>query len=162
MLGSFAVLSCFASKRINRDEVERVRAMVAQANLDAGLTTTSHTVFHALQHPIANRCTHILPWDHSRVELGPRPGSHSSYINASHLLLSDRAGAGAGTNYIATQMLLPNTLADFWWMVWQQSSNTIVSITSESEWAEVCSSVRVRCSVCALITGGTYPTIEHS
>ena len=40
--------------------------------------------------------------------------------------------------YIATQGCLPSTLADFWWMVWQENTRVIVMTTKEVERGKVC------------------------
>lgn len=39
--------------------------------------------------------------------------------------------------YIATQGCLPSTLADFWWMVWQENTRVIVMTTKEVERGKV-------------------------
>lgn len=41
--------------------------------------------------------------------------------------------SGIINRYIATQGPLPHTSSDFWWMVWEQSSTTIVMLTTLME-----------------------------
>uniref|UniRef100_A0AAR2LF44 Receptor-type tyrosine-protein phosphatase epsilon n=1 Tax=Pygocentrus nattereri TaxID=42514 RepID=A0AAR2LF44_PYGNA len=73
-----------------------------------------------------NRYPNILPYDHSRVAL-----SHiddrmcSDYINASYIDVSTVLSLFAGPK--------PETVADFWRMVWEQKSATIVMLTNTRE-----------------------------
>ncbi|KAI8911639.1 tyrosine-protein phosphatase non-receptor type 20-like protein [Gorgonomyces haynaldii] len=78
---------------------------------------------HAQQSPHLNRYTDILPYDHNRVKLG-----EDGYINASYLTCLDEK-----IKWIATQGPLPNTVCDFWQMVWEQQSSVIVMLTQEEE-----------------------------
>ncbi|KAF2360952.1 PTP type protein phosphatase [Trinorchestia longiramus] len=81
-----------------------------------------------------NRYKNILPFDHTRVVLRDRdPGiPGSDYINANHIT-SDDDGSGDQQRYIATQGCLSNTVADFWWMVWQEDCYVVVMTTKEVE-----------------------------
>ncbi|GFT16678.1 tyrosine-protein phosphatase corkscrew [Trichonephila clavipes] len=45
----------------------------------------------------------------------------------------DTIGDGPKKYYIATQGCLHNTVADFWWMVWQENTRVIVMTTKEIE-----------------------------
>nr|KAG5695752.1 hypothetical protein BaRGS_004497 [Batillaria attramentaria] len=76
-----------------------------------------------------NRFKRIIPYDHSRVVL-TKEGSDpfSDYINANYI--KDYSGNNA---YIATQGPLPNTVADFWRMVWQEHVTQIVMLTNLTE-----------------------------
>ncbi|GAB6023847.1 hypothetical protein CHUAL_008588 [Chamberlinius hualienensis] len=72
-----------------------------------------------------NRWTNILPFDHSRVKLLPIADDITSdYINANYI-----PGYKSQREYIATQGPLPNTIDDFWRMVWEQGSPMIVMLT---------------------------------
>ncbi|KFM60834.1 hypothetical protein X975_15368, partial [Stegodyphus mimosarum] len=72
-----------------------------------------------------NRWVKILPFDHSRVKLLPLGDeTRSDFINASYI-----PGNSYMLEYIASQGPLPNTLDDFWTMVWQQSVSVIVMLT---------------------------------
>lgn len=42
-----------------------------------------------------------------------------------------------GKHYIATQGCLPQTTADFWWMVWQEETRVIVMTSKEVERGKV-------------------------
>ncbi|XP_051530859.1 receptor-type tyrosine-protein phosphatase epsilon-like isoform X1 [Myxocyprinus asiaticus] len=76
-----------------------------------------------------NRYPNILPYDHSRVVLTPIdvvPGS--DYINASYI-----DGYKDNNKFIAAQGPKQETVADFWRMIWEQKSATIVMLTNLKE-----------------------------
>jgi protein tyrosine phosphatase len=76
-----------------------------------------------------NRYTNILAYDHSRVKLtftDDEPGS--DYINSNYV-----HGYNMPRAFIATQGPMPNTFDDFWRMVWEQNSSTIVMLTQLQE-----------------------------
>jgi protein tyrosine phosphatase len=70
-----------------------------------------------------NRYKDVLPLEETRVKLFPTPGVEGSdYINANHI----KSGK---CSYIACQAPLPNTINDFWRMVWEQKTHIIVMLT---------------------------------
>uniref|UniRef100_A0AAQ4R7Z4 Receptor-type tyrosine-protein phosphatase F n=1 Tax=Gasterosteus aculeatus aculeatus TaxID=481459 RepID=A0AAQ4R7Z4_GASAC len=80
-----------------------------------------------------NRYANVIAYDHSRVVLtsvDAVPGS--DYINTNYI-----DGYRKQNAYIATQGPLPETLSDFWRMVWEQRSNTIVMMTRLEEKSRV-------------------------
>lgn len=111
----------------------------------AGTTVT------ARDHPALNRYPTILPFDQTRVHL-----SSGEYVNASNIDVvagrqpevgvsaipgmapasppdvTDRSGARA-RRYIAAMGPLPGTVQDFWEMVWDNCTTTIVMMTREKE-----------------------------
>ncbi|XP_027890213.1 receptor-type tyrosine-protein phosphatase eta isoform X23 [Xiphophorus couchianus] len=73
-----------------------------------------------------NRFTNILPYDWSRVKLNTsNPNNTMDYINANYL-----PGYSSSKEYIACQGPLPNTVGDFWRMVWEQKVKRIVMVTN--------------------------------
>ncbi|KAM5191977.1 receptor-type tyrosine-protein phosphatase T-like [Mantella aurantiaca] len=74
-----------------------------------------------------NRYKKVLPYDDSRVVLRSSH-SRSDYINASYI-----DGYKAPKFYIATQGPIPETVSDFWSMVWQENSSVIVMLTGLEE-----------------------------
>ncbi|KAI1719472.1 protein-tyrosine phosphatase domain-containing protein [Ditylenchus destructor] len=84
-----------------------------------------------------NRYRNVVPYDHTRIKL-KCCGDESDYINANRIeILSENAKyAEFGSfkrRYISTQGCLQETVGDFWHMVWQENSSTIVMITKEVE-----------------------------
>ncbi|XP_061172161.1 uncharacterized protein LOC133181633 [Saccostrea echinata] len=77
-----------------------------------------------------NRYANVIPLTHSRVKLKKlEHEEHSEYINANFV-----TGYNCDLHaYIATQAPLPNTIADFWRMVWEQQSRVIIMITAVNE-----------------------------
>ncbi|KAE9416515.1 hypothetical protein Angca_002581, partial [Angiostrongylus cantonensis] len=63
----------------------------------------------------------------SRVRINTSSNG-SDYINANYIDSCEKRNA-----YIATQAPLPSTFADFWEMIWQETSNVIVVITNMVE-----------------------------
>ncbi|XP_076579072.1 protein tyrosine phosphatase receptor type Fa isoform X6 [Chaetodon auriga] len=80
-----------------------------------------------------NRYANVIAYDHSRVILMPVDGvPGSEYINANYI-----DGYRKQNAYIATQGPLPETLSDFWRMVWEQRTCTIVMMTRLEEKSRV-------------------------
>ncbi|KAM9463054.1 receptor-type tyrosine-protein phosphatase epsilon isoform 1-T3 [Clarias gariepinus] len=76
-----------------------------------------------------NRYPNILPYDHSRVVLTQTDGiPHSDYVNASYI-----DGYKDKNKFIAAQGPKHETVADFWRMIWEQKSATIVMLTNLKE-----------------------------
>uniref|UniRef100_A0A8D3D0W4 Receptor-type tyrosine-protein phosphatase F n=1 Tax=Scophthalmus maximus TaxID=52904 RepID=A0A8D3D0W4_SCOMX len=80
-----------------------------------------------------NRYANVIAYDHSRVILTHVDGvPGSDYINANYI-----DGYRKQNAYIATQGPLPETLSDFWRMVWEQRTCTIVMMTRLEEKSRV-------------------------
>ncbi|XP_075798069.1 receptor-type tyrosine-protein phosphatase H isoform X3 [Microtus pennsylvanicus] len=95
----------------------------------------SQTTALAPENTSKNRYRNVLPYDWSRVPLKPlheEPGS--DYINANFM-----PGLWSSKEFIATQGPLPHTVGDFWRLVWEQKSHTLVMLTNCME------SGRVKC-----------------
>ncbi|XP_044179415.1 receptor-type tyrosine-protein phosphatase F-like isoform X8 [Acropora millepora] len=76
-----------------------------------------------------NRYANILPFESTRVHLKMRPGEMGSdYINANFI-----DGYCQPRAYIATQAPIPDTFEDFWRLIWEQESATVVMLTREEE-----------------------------
>ncbi|KAM6895838.1 tyrosine-protein phosphatase non-receptor type 12 isoform 2-T2 [Xenentodon cancila] len=76
-----------------------------------------------------NRYKDILPFDHSRVKLTLKTTNQDTdYINANFIKGMDGPEA-----YIATQGPLPNTVIDFWRMIWEYNVAVIVMACREFE-----------------------------
>ncbi|XP_055986840.1 receptor-type tyrosine-protein phosphatase F isoform X13 [Sorex fumeus] len=80
-----------------------------------------------------NRYANVIAYDHSRVILASIDGvPGSDYINANYI-----DGYRKQNAYIATQGPLPETMGDFWRMVWGQRTATIVMMTRLEEKSRV-------------------------
>ncbi|XP_018418112.1 PREDICTED: receptor-type tyrosine-protein phosphatase T isoform X4 [Nanorana parkeri] len=73
-----------------------------------------------------NRYGNIISYDHSRVRLQLIDGDpHSDYINANYV-----DGYHRPRHYIATQGPMQETVKDFWRMIWQENSASVVMVTN--------------------------------
>ncbi|NXH20601.1 PTPRT phosphatase, partial [Bucco capensis] len=76
-----------------------------------------------------NRYGNIISYDHSRVRLQLLDGDpHSDYINANYI-----DGYHRPRHYIATQgkfRPMQETVKDFWRMIWQENSASVVMVTN--------------------------------
>ncbi|XP_026825826.1 receptor-type tyrosine-protein phosphatase T-like [Ooceraea biroi] len=81
------------------------------------------------QNIIKNRCENLVPNDDTRVVLKQLPSDpHSDYINANYI-----TGYRKKKHYIATQGPKPNTVIDFWRMIWQENVLIICMLTNVIE-----------------------------
>ncbi|KFV81036.1 Receptor-type tyrosine-protein phosphatase eta, partial [Struthio camelus australis] len=71
-----------------------------------------------------NRYNNVLPYDISRVKLSARSLAADDYINANYM-----PGYTSKKAFIAAQGPLPNTIDDFWRMIWEKNIYSIVMLT---------------------------------
>ena len=89
------------------------------------------TIAKLPQNKSKNRFENILPYDHTRVKLRKADRVTSDgrdFINASYFSSMRRQ-----RNYIITQNPMESTIFDFWCMVWENSSLTIVMLSYQEE-----------------------------
>ncbi|XP_017291174.1 receptor-type tyrosine-protein phosphatase F isoform X3 [Kryptolebias marmoratus] len=122
------------------DHIERLKANDALGfsqeyeSIDPGQQFTWENSNLEVNKP-KNRYANVIAYDHSRVILASVDGlPGSNYINANYI-----DGYRKQNAYIATQGPLPETLCDFWRMVWEQKTSTIVMMTHLEE------SSRIKC-----------------
>ncbi|NXH95422.1 PTPRJ phosphatase, partial [Pachycephala philippinensis] len=77
-----------------------------------------------------NRYNNVLPYDISRVKLSSQSPGTGDYINANYM-----PGYNSKKAFIAAQGPLPNTIEDFWRMIWEKSIYSIVMLTKCTEQA---------------------------
>ncbi|XP_076362408.1 putative receptor-type tyrosine-protein phosphatase mosPTP-1 isoform X1 [Tachypleus tridentatus] len=78
---------------------------------------------------LKNRSLDLLPMESYRVHITPKPGTDGSdYINATFL-----PGFNKLREFIITQHPTYDSIADFWQMVWDHNSQTIVLLSTVDE-----------------------------
>ncbi|KAJ8032177.1 Receptor-type tyrosine-protein phosphatase dep-1 [Holothuria leucospilota] len=85
-------------------------------NMSTGVATMPENM-------IKNRYRDVLPYDATRVVLLEPSAHRSDYINASHIQWFDWG------RYISAQAPIPNSVNDFWQMIWENKTTTIVMLT---------------------------------
>jgi len=101
---------------------------LARTNSQLTFTEANKSVNHT-----KNRYKNVYPYDSTRVILSQAPGlAGSDYINANHI-----DGYIDVKAFIATQAPLPTTFEDFWRMIWENDSRTIVMLSKEQESGKV-------------------------
>ncbi|KAK7483657.1 hypothetical protein BaRGS_00025090, partial [Batillaria attramentaria] len=101
--------------------------------LPKGLLGTVVAATESLSSDLAkNRFKDIFPYDDTRVVLTKEKASDSDYINASYI-----DGFAEVMAYIAAQGPLPDTVGDFWHMIWTEGCGKIVMLTNLWETAKV-------------------------
>ncbi|XP_052902553.1 tyrosine-protein phosphatase non-receptor type 23 [Anopheles moucheti] len=83
--------------------------------------------------PEKNRSIDCVPYDHARVQLST---DTDNYINAVYIKFQKDTKLDLGfgcPHFILAQTPLPNTVNDFWNMIWSQKSNVIVCLHTANE-----------------------------
>ncbi|KAF4081214.1 hypothetical protein AMELA_G00158890 [Ameiurus melas] len=78
----------------------------------------------AMENKGKNRYNNVLPYDSSRVKLSIHGSPFDDYINANYI-----SGYNSKKEYIAAQGPLPATVNEFWRMIWEKNTHSIVMLT---------------------------------
>ncbi|XP_054011756.1 tyrosine-protein phosphatase non-receptor type 23 isoform X1 [Hylaeus anthracinus] len=82
----------------------------------------------ALAHSSENRVTECIPYDTTRVQISST--DVPNYINGSHIM---EITQWIPTSFIITQTPLPDKLEVFWMMIWEQESEIIACLATDSQ-----------------------------
>ncbi|XP_023807914.1 receptor-type tyrosine-protein phosphatase zeta isoform X3 [Oryzias latipes] len=81
-----------------------------------------------------NRARALMPVERSRVSLSSSESNSTGYINASYVV-----GHHCSKEFIVSQTPLASTVADFWRMIWEQQTRTVVRLPdNQGEERECC------------------------
>ncbi|XP_054751228.1 receptor-type tyrosine-protein phosphatase gamma-like isoform X2 [Lytechinus pictus] len=108
------------------DEVGRI-VLDEQFNLIMKMKPRDYEFNKARQSKHKNREMELIPVERSRVPISGVPGV-DGYINASFL-----QGYRRQNEYIVTQYPSLDTMEDFWKMLWEHNSTTIVTLTDDQK-----------------------------
>ncbi|EDX10468.1 GD12600 [Drosophila simulans] len=97
-----------------------------QQKLDKEAAANKRSTTIAKLFPEKNRSLDCLPYDHARVKLDKQT---DDYINAAYM---KNLSAGC-PNFIVAQTPQPNTINDFWSMIWSEKSRTVVCLHTPNE-----------------------------
>lgn len=112
--------------RLKQDQMRALRE--AFVDLVDASSTQPATVGQTQTFTGRNRYNNVFPYDFNRVTLHVQPGSFDSdYINASLVVAAVPGSPDA--HYIATQGPLPDTVPDFWRMIYERNCEAVVMLT---------------------------------
>uniref|UniRef100_A0A0N5BEA9 Tyrosine phosphatase n=1 Tax=Strongyloides papillosus TaxID=174720 RepID=A0A0N5BEA9_STREA len=77
-------------------------------------------VYDFMSNPTKNRFNNVLCYNEGAVKLRPTRNDDGEYIHATRFVTKEGG-------YIMTQAPLPNTIEDFWRMIWQEEVSVVVS-----------------------------------
>ncbi len=83
------------------------------------------TIRSGVERGTKNRYKNIFPYDYTRVKIKQ---SDDDYFNASYI-----SSKQSKQKYIATQGPLPDTIEDFWKVIFEQKIKCIINLTAENE-----------------------------
>ncbi|KAA3681442.1 receptor-type tyrosine-protein phosphatase delta [Paragonimus westermani] len=128
-LSQFVDFVCNAKRNGSSIFLDEFQALESNASKVCFSTTHSQLDTNKTK----NRCSNAVPFDHNRVQLRVSQNAYKSdYINASYV-----DGFRKQNAYVATQAPLPETMQDFWSMIWDQKSAVIVSLSGLVEEGEI-------------------------
>ena len=119
-------LETYLSNLTNKTLEETWRQILTQFE---HLQKKKESVSVARCYPFANRAPDVLPFDFNRLVL---KDCRDDYINASLVTTSD----SGKSSYVVTQTPLAKNKADFWSLIWQEGTETVICLATDLEMAE--------------------------
>ena len=128
--------------RFSTLEPKQILSILTQEFVTIDSNSHNFPTTAALDNVDKNRYRDILPWDYNRVKLYSDSQSQNSlklysdqeYINASFMVPNPSIEfSKSNSKIISTQGPLPNTILDFWTLVYNQNIRVIYNLTREEE-----------------------------
>uniref|UniRef100_A0A915PMP0 Tyrosine-protein phosphatase domain-containing protein n=1 Tax=Setaria digitata TaxID=48799 RepID=A0A915PMP0_9BILA len=109
------------------DVLDEEFAMIPNRRMSAGVSTSQkpENMVERLFIDKRNRTRSIVPYEDTRIMLHSKHSNPTGYINASNIQIpvGDRI-----LRYILAQAPLPDTIEDFWQMIWESGAQLIVML----------------------------------
>jgi len=120
------ILSYMEDHLLNKDRLEQEWKELEAYQPDVTVANVSNEK----QNQAKNRSKEVVPYDPNRVTINEISNQRGgNYINASFICDHDPRNPA----YVATQAPFPDTVSDFWQMVWEQGSVVIVNLAKVVE-----------------------------
>uniref|UniRef100_A0A0L8G606 Protein-tyrosine-phosphatase n=1 Tax=Octopus bimaculoides TaxID=37653 RepID=A0A0L8G606_OCTBM len=116
-----------------RDVLVQLRIFIILRLISATMDRDESTSALRPENIFKNRCKNITPANRCRPYLTTPADESNDYINAVFLNSYKKRDA-----FIVTQMTLPNTVVDFWRLIYDHNSSTIVMLNEIDEKDESC------------------------
>ncbi|CAG9531166.1 unnamed protein product [Cercopithifilaria johnstoni] len=102
------------------DVLDEEFAVIPNRRMSAGVSTSQKP-----ENMKRNRTRSIVPYEDTRIILQSKQSNPTGYINASNIQIPI---GNRILRYILTQAPLPDTIEDFWQMIWESGSHLIVML----------------------------------
>ncbi|KAM3717829.1 Tyrosine-protein phosphatase non-receptor type [Dirofilaria immitis] len=109
------------AKLVADDVLDEEFAVIPNRRISASVSTSQKP-----ENMKRNRTRSIVPYEDTRIILHSKQSNPTGYINASNIQIPV---GGQILKYILTQAPLPDTIEDFWQMVWESGSQLIVMLS---------------------------------
>ncbi|VDO17166.1 unnamed protein product, partial [Brugia timori] len=104
------------------DALDEEFAVIPNKRMSAGVSTSQRP-----ENMKRNRTRSIVPYEDTRIMLHSKQSNPTGYINASNIQIPI---GNRILKYILAQAPLPDTIEDFWQMIWESGSQLIVMLCS--------------------------------
>lgn len=107
------------------DALDEEFAVIPNKRMSAGVSTSQRP-----ENMKRNRTRSIVPYEDTRIMLHSKQSNPTGYINASNIQIPI---GNRILKYILAQAPLPDTIEDFWQMIWESGSQLIVMLCSAQD-----------------------------